>query len=81
MEDIEHKWIDIRIQSPEYIHVSGYNQSSAIVDVKFADGTIGEGILDANISRTTWMTREESKRPFYRSFVNKVTHWKLKPTE
>jgi len=80
---MENEWIDIKDRMPEFTDnsdVRGGEKSTDIVEVKFNDGTTGEGIYRDNYYRSSWMTRQGTM-----GFLSNaawsgilVTHWRPK---
>jgi len=80
---MENDWIDIKERMPEFTgseDVRGGEKSTAIVEVKYNDGTTGEGLYRDNYYRASWMTREGSVGfLFNRAWGGVlVTHWRPK---
>lgn len=77
-------WIDASERKPslsDYQNVRGGESTTDMVDVKFSDGTLGEGVWRDNYWRSSWMTRPLNDGGFLFnpawSGIN-VTHWKPK---
>jgi len=75
-----HRWISVEEQMPPFIDLRGGEKSTDIVDIKYEDGSVGEGLFRDNPDRSSWMTREgEEGLLFNLTWSGKsVTHWKPK---
>lgn len=78
-----HRWIPVTEQMPPFTNsddVRGGEKSTDIVDVKYDDDSVGEGLFRDNAFRSSWMTREgEEGFLFNLAWSGKnVTHWKPK---
>ena len=75
-------WISIKDQNPPFIYENmarGGEKSSEQVDVKFNNGTTGEGVFRDNPYRSRWMTRQEPGFLYNIAWSGiRVTHWKEK---
>jgi len=59
-------WIDVKTQRPEY-------ETKVRVKLDNVEETIG--LINDNYQRTCWLTKGTGGM-FWRSMVNRVTHWK-----
>lgn len=76
-------WISVTEQLPSFtsdVDVRGGEKTTDLVNVKFNDGSTGEGVYRDNPWRSSWMTRDDDNGfLFNQAWGGKlVTHWKLK---
>jgi hypothetical protein len=79
----EIEWIEASLQNPEFTtneNIRGGEKTTDMVDVKFSDGTTGEGVFRDNPWRSSWMTRKEGEAFLSNKIWSdvRVTHWRPK---